>query len=213
MTLELVIFDCDGVLVDTEPVTDRIIAASLTQHGLPMTPDQVSALFVGGTLAGVAQEAKQRGAALHHDWVDQTYAAIFQAFEAGVPVFDGVFALLDALDAAGIATAIASNGPMRKMEMSLGPSGLFQRFAGRIYSAHDFVPKPDPTLLHHAMQVAGCTPEETVFIDDSVTGATAGINAGVRTFGFTPAGDDGRRAAIGAEPVRSMAEIAGLLGL
>lgn len=128
-------------------------------------------------------------------------------------MIDGVDALLDQLDAAGVATAIASNGPLQKMDISLSPSGLIHRFAGRIYSGHDFAPKPDPAMIHHAMNVARCTPADTVFIDDSVTGAKAGIAAGVRTFGFAPDGDDGRRAAIGAEVVTSMDQIAARLGL
>ncbi len=213
MTPKLVIFDCDGVLVDTEPVTDAIISASLTRCGLPLSPHEVSALFIGGTIQGIADEARRRGADLPADWVDQTYAEMFAGLANGVPVFDGVIAFLDQLDAAGIKTAIVSNGPMRKMKISLTPSGLKQRFAGQIYSGHDYVPKPDPTMIHFAMRQAGVTRAETVFIDDSLNGAKAGIAAGVRTFGFAPAGDDGTRAALGAEPVTTMGQIACLIGL
>lgn len=74
MTPKLVIFDCDGVLVDTEPTTDRILSQSLSSHGLPITPAEVSQLFVGGTIRGVGQEATRRGATLPDTWVDDTYA-------------------------------------------------------------------------------------------------------------------------------------------
>jgi len=84
------------------------------------------------------------GAVLPDDWVDQLYQDIFAALGKGVPVFDGVFDLLNALDTAGIATAIASNGPMRKMEITLRPTQLWDRFAPRIYSGHDYAPKPAP---------------------------------------------------------------------
>ncbi len=213
MTPKLVIFDCDGVLVDTEPATDRIIAARLTAHGLPLGPEETSEMFIGGTIQGIADEARRRGVNLPDDWVDGTYTEMFTTLAKGVPVFDGVFALLDQLNVANIATAIASNGPMRKMQITLTPSGLIDRFAGRIYSGHDYTPKPDPAMIHHGMAVASASPESTVFIDDSVNGAKAGIAAGVRTLGFAPEGDDGRRAAIGAEVVTSMDEIASRLGL
>ncbi len=213
MTPKLVIFDCDGVLVDTEPTTDAIIARRLTACGLPIAPEETSAMFIGGTIQGIADEARRKGADLPADWVDGTYAEMFAALAKGVPVFDGVDALLDKLEAAGIATAIASNGPMRKMEITLTPSGLIDRFQGRIYSGHDYVPKPDPTMIYHAMRVANCTVAQTVFIDDSVNGAKAGIAAGVRTLGFAPEDDDGRRAAIGAEVVTHMDDIATRLGL
>ena len=213
MTPKLVIFDCDGVLVDTEPTTDRILAKRLTAAGFPIAEDAIAGMFIGGTIRGIADEAQRQGATLSENWVDDTYAEMFVALSQGVPVIDGVPTLLDRLDAAGVATAIASNGPMRKMEITLTPSGLINRFAGRIYSGHDYPPKPAPDMIVHAMSVAGCSAAETVFIDDSVTGAKAGIAAGVRTLGFAPQGDDGSRAAIGAEVVHNMDEIAARLTL
>ena len=213
MDLKLVIFDCDGVLVDTEPVTDRLIAASLTAHGFPIAPEETGALFIGGTIDGIRAEVGRRGVTLPEDWVDRTYEAMFAELAKGVPVIDGVFALLDRLETAGVQTAIASNGPLRKMEITLTPSGLLDRFAGRIHSGHDHPPKPDPAMIRLAMRAADVGPDQTVFIDDSVTGARAGLAAGVRTLGFVPHGDDGSRAALGITPLRSMAEIADVLGV
>lgn len=213
MTPKLVIFDCDGVLVDTEPVTDKIIAASLTRHGFPVAPEDTSALFIGGTIQGIYDHVTSLGAALPPTWVDQIYAEMFATLEKGVPVFAGVCDLLDRLEVAEVQTAIASNGPPRKMEISLTPSGLYDRFAGRIYSGHTHRPKPDPLMLTRAMQAADATPSQTVFIDDSLKGAQAGLNAGVTTLGYLPGGDDGIYAARGIIPMRSMAEIATYLGV
>ena len=213
MDLKLVIFDCDGVLVDTEPVTDKIIAASLTQHGFPFAPEDTAALFIGGTIQGIYDHVTAQGATLPRDWVDQIYTEVFAALAKGVPVFDGVMDLLDRLDAAGVQMAIASNGPPRKMEISLSPSGLHDRFADRIYSGHDHKPKPDPLMLHLAMQAAGVSSAQTVFIDDSITGARAGLQAGITTLGYVPEGDDGSRATLGIRPVRTMGEIADYLGV
>ncbi|MCB2151360.1 MAG: HAD family phosphatase, partial [Rhodobacteraceae bacterium] len=74
-----VLFDCDGVIVDSEPTTDRVIAANLTRHGLPMDPDGVRSLFRGGTMFGVADAARTRGANLGEGWVDAVYAEVFDA--------------------------------------------------------------------------------------------------------------------------------------
>lgn len=209
---DLVIFDCDGVLVDSEPVTDAVIAANLTRHGLPLEPADVHALFVGGTVYSVAEEASSRGANLPADWPDEMYGEIYTALADSVPLYPGLIPLLDTLDAAGIAIAIASNGPRRKMEITLTPSGLWQRFAPHIHSAHDeHRPKPDPHMLLKAVREAGSVPERAVFIDDSTTGVSAGIAAGIRTFGFDP---EGRRHFPG--PVTRIAghhEVAELIGL
>ncbi len=213
MTVKLVIFDCDGVLVDTEPTTNIVIAENLSRYGLEISVKDVDTLFVGGTMAGVMTTARDMGAALPDRWLDEIYSEMFAALLKGVEVFDDVHLFLDQLEAAGIATAIASNGPPKKMAISLTPSGLIDRFAGRIYSGHDYVPKPDPTMIHHAMKIAGVTPAETVFIDDSPTGASAGIAAGVRTFGFDPSGSFAHLARVDVEKVRSMRDIAALIGV
>lgn len=207
MRPDLVIFDCDGVLVDSEPITDAVIAANLTRYGLPIAPAQSHALFVGGTMAGAAQEATRRGARLPENWIDEIYAEIFAALSHGVPVIEGVVALLDLLDAQGVPIAIASNGPRRKMEISLTPSGLWDRFAPHIYSAHDDNhPKPDPHMIFKAMSAAGARAAQTVFVDDSPTGIAAGVAAGVRCYGFDPTGT--RRYGPAVAPLRAMAQLA-----
>ena len=215
MTPELVIFDCDGVLVDTEHATAAIIAENLTRHGLPVTPRDVATLFVGGTMEGVRTEATRRGARLPDNWLDDIYDTIYTRMAAGVEVFDGVPDLLDALEAAGVPCYVASNGTMEKMRHSLGPSGLWDRFrghlGGRILSREGHAPKPDPAMILHAMAQTGANAQRTVMIDDSPTGCRAGINAGVRTIGFATEGQDAALAAIGAEVVNTVAGIRRLL--
>lgn len=213
MTPELVIFDCDGVLVDTEPMTNALIAANLTRHGLPITPEQSVQMFVGGTLAGVGARARELGANIPDDWVDGMYAEVFAALAEGAPVIAGVMDLLDMLEARGIAMAVASNGPMRKMELSLGPSGLWERLAGRIYSGHVHGPKPEPGTVLKAMEDAGVSAAQAVMIDDSRAGVLAARNAGVRAIGFAADSDAELLREAGAEAVFAMEEVAGLLGL
>lgn len=213
MTHKLVIFDCDGVLVDTEPTTNRIIAADLKSRGLNINEDKVSDLFTGGTMQSAGQTARDMGAAIPDDWLDIIYAKMFEALRQGVDVYPDIAAFIQSLTEHGIAIAIASNGPLKKMEITLTPSGLNQFFAGRIYSGHDFTPKPDPHLIQHAMQVAGVTAAETIFIDDSANGAQAGIAAGVRTFGFDPDQTYKHLRDLDVERVGSMRQIAGIIGV
>ncbi len=213
MTVDLVIFDCDGVLVDSEPATDVVIADFLTAHGLPLAAAEVHALFVGGTIQGVGEEAMRRGATLPDGWLKTLYGLIFDRLAAGVPVIDGVFPLIDKLDDLGVAKAIASNGPLQKMEISLGPSGLWARFHPAIYSGHDHGPKPAPDMIWQIMADCGVGPDRAVMIDDTATGCRSAQAAGIRCFGYAPDGGAGRFAGTGAEVITHLADVPGLLDL
>lgn len=209
MTPDLVIFDCDGVLVDTEAATAEILSSNLGRHGLVVSPAEVRELFQGGTMPKVGEAARARGAELPDDWVARIYDEVYDHLGRGVTVIPGVLDLIEDLEARGIATAVVSNGPPRKMEISLGPSGLHDRFAGRIWSAHDqgAAPKPDPSMLLRAVEAAGTTPDRAVMIDDSPAGCAAARAAGMPCFGFAADGNDAALAAEGAQVVRDMAEI------
>lgn len=213
MTPKLVIFDCDGVLVDTETVTNQIIANFLGQHGLTITPDQIITLFSGGTMASVGVEAAKRGAQLPEGWLNDIYGQVFDVLRQGVEVIAGVENLIDRLTAQGIAIAIASNGPLEKMEITLRPSGLWGRFDGRIYSGHQHGPKPKPDMLFTIMDDAGVAPGQTLMIDDMPSGCRAAQAAGVRCFGYVADGDLSRLEGTGALNVMSMDAIADLLEL
>lgn len=213
MTPKLVIFDCDGVLVDSEPATNRVIASDLVKRGLSLSDTYIAENFVGGTMKDVERKAKKMGAALPHDWLDVIYGKMFDALRLGVKLFPDVELFLDALVAQNIAIAIVSNGPMEKMVITLTPSGLNHRFDGLIYSGHDYAAKPAPDMINHAMQVAGVTAAETIFIDDSANGSMAGIAAGVRTFGFDPSKKYTHLGDLAVEKVWSMRQIAGLIGV
>lgn len=213
MRPELVIFDCDGVLVDSEGATNEVIAANLTRHGLAISAAECQALFVGGTMRSVMAESQRRGGTLPKNWLDEIYAEMFARLRRGVPVIAGVTDLIDQLDTAGIASCIVSNGPMAKMEISLGADGLFERFEGRIYSAYDYLPKPDPAMLLAALGDFGVAPNAAVMIDDSAAGCLAARNAGVRCLGYAATGDGRDLEQAGAEVISSITEVAGRIGL
>lgn len=213
MTPELIIFDCDGVLVDTEPLTEQLIQESLEDHGLPLNLGDIRHLFTGGTMDSVEAEARTRGAHLPQDWQSGLYEEMFQRLDKGVNLIPGILELIEKAENAKIATAVASNAPYAKMRRSLGPSGLWDRMEPNIFSREDSRPKPDPEMIFRAMAQAGVSKQRTVFIDDSPSGSRAGIAAGVRTFGLALRGQAADLEAVGAEVVHSIAEIEDLLGL
>jgi HAD superfamily hydrolase (TIGR01509 family) len=213
MTLKLVIFDCDGVLVDTEVATNTIIADNLNQFGLSITPHETHTLFAGGTMESVGVAATRRGAILPKSWLDDIYEEIFVRLRKGVAVIDGVVDLIDQLEHQNITIAIASNGPLAKMEITLRPSGLWERFAGRIYSGHDHTPKPAPDMLFKIMADAGVVAAQTVMIDDMASGCLAAQAAGIRCFGYVADGDPSRINGTDAVPVTSFEQASKALNL
>lgn len=184
--MKLVIFDCDGVLIDSEPMTNALIAQSLSAHGLPIAAEACQALFTGGTLQSAMEEACRRGATLPPDWVDQMHAEIAAQLGQGVPLIDGIVPLLDRIEGAGLFTAIASNGPQGKMRASLAPSGLWARFSGRIHSGHDAgaLPKPDPSMLLTIARNTGVHPAQAAMIDDNPSGLKAARAAEMMAIGL-----------------------------
>ena len=211
MTPELVIFDCDGVLVDTEHATNAVIAQNLQSYGLSITPMQTHEYFAGGTMQSVGEEATRRGAVLPGDWLDEIYGQVFARLRQGVTVIEGVWNLLNRLENTQI--AIAANGPVAKMEITLKPSGLWDKFAGRIYSGHDHGPKPAPDMLLKIMEDAKVSTTSTVMIDDMPSGCRAAQAAGIRCFGYVADGDPNRIEGTGAIPVTCLAAIGDMLNL
>ena len=182
---KLVIFDCDGVVVDSEPLTLQLIRDDLATRGLPLDLSKVTDLFVGGTIAGAGAQARAMGADISADWADLIYDKVFAALARSVEPIPGIGAVLDRLDHQGIPYAIGSNGPHRKMEITLARCGMSARFAGRTYSREDVAaPKPAPDVYLLAASQAGVAPQDCVVIEDSATGAQAAVAAGMAVFGF-----------------------------
>ncbi|MEP0469520.1 MAG: HAD family phosphatase [Roseobacter sp.] len=214
MPPEMVLFDCDGVLVDSESLTAQTLCADLRLHGLDISIEQLSDLFLGGTIMGVAKRARDMGAALPDDWIDRFYQKMFAVLAADVEAIAGIEFVLDQLDRAGILYAIGSNGPHRKMEITLTKTGLMQRFDGRVYSREDVpTPKPAPDVYLKAAADAGIAPERCVVIEDSPNGALAGKAAGMLCFGFAADTPAERLNPICDHVFKEMRELPGLLGL
>lgn len=172
------------------------------------------AKFVGGTIAGVGDKAREMGADLPEDWVDQIYAEIYARLGAGTDPIPGVIGVLDQLDAAGLPYCVASNGSDEKMDITLGQTGIAARTEGRRFSAHALgVAKPDPELFLIAAREMDVTPDRAVVIEDSATGALGAQRAGMRCFGYAPHDEGAGMAATGAVIFHDMGDLPGLLGL
>jgi len=183
-----VLFDCDGVLVDSEAITNRLLRDDLAGRGLDLPLEQIMTLSVGGTMEGVADAARQRGAILPDDWVDQFYKTMFAGLEHEVEAVPGVRAVLDILIAADIKIAVGSNGPRAKMDITLRRTDMMERLCPHIYSARDLDhPKPAPDVYLHAAAQLGVSPDACVVVEDSASGAKAAVAAGMRCIGFAPA--------------------------
>jgi len=210
-----VIFDCDGVLVDSEGMTFDLLAGDLEAHGLALPRAEMERIFIGGTMPDVHLKARALGARLPDDWVTGFYVRLYAMLAEGTPLVPGILPVLDALDAAGIPCAVGSNGTDHKMRITLGQHpGVIGRFGGRLFSGQTLgAPKPAPDLYLHAARALGVLHADCAVIEDSPTGARAAAAAGIPCFGFAPHGDGAALAAEGALVFHSMADLPDLLGL
>lgn len=215
MTPAAVLFDCDGVLVDSEPPLFDLLEQDFARHGLPITRAEIMRDYIGGTLADVGQRARASGAALPAGWEDDFYERIYAILADDTPLVPGIPAILDALDAAGIPYAVGSNGSARKMEITLGQHpDIWRRLQGRLFSGQELgCPKPQPGLYLHAAAALDTPPENCVVIEDSPTGARAARAAGIPCLGYAAHDDGTRLKAEGAQVFHAMSELPGLLGL
>ena len=182
----LVIFDCDGVLVDSERLTVVVEARLLTELGWPITTGEVIRRFVGGSSEAMLAEVERHlGAELTAEFDRRSTEEIVASFRAELQPVDGVRELIRALDQHGVPACVASSGSHRKMELTLGLTGLRHLFDGRIYSSSEVGRgKPWPDLFLHAARAMGVEPSRSVVIEDSVNGARAAIAAGMTCYGF-----------------------------
>ncbi len=207
MIPDLVIFDCDGVIVDSEGPTCDVIAANLTRHGMPLDRSGVHDLFVGQTLHDIRDLGRARGLELSDTWIDDLYAEMFDVLHDGVALADGFIDLIDALEAQGTRIAIASNGADAKMRVTLGPHGLYDRLDGRLYSGHTMAGKPAPDMLFAAIEQANARPDRTYMIDDNPAGFGSAKAAGTGFYGYSEFGGEERLKPLGVDIVYSMAEL------
>ena len=187
---DLVIFDCDGVLVDSEPLANLVLIDNLAGYGLNVSLEDSHKMFVGGTMASVMSKSRAMGADLPETWIDDVYAEMYARLEQGVDLVPGIPNLLDRLAAEAIPFCVASNGSEAKMKITLGQNGLWDRFHPHaMFSAHALgVAKPDPGLFLAAASHFDVQARDCLVIEDSESGALAAARAGMRTGQHLPVG-------------------------
>ena len=211
--LRLVIFDCDGVLVDSEGVSNRVVAAAVTALGWPMNEAESAVLFIGHTLSDIgAVIERHTGRSLPPGWVDGVRDRLVETLGAELEAVPGAHAALQATAALGLPYRIASNSSHEEMAAKFARVAMVPLVEGRLHSARD-VPngKPAPDVFLHAAAAAGVPPGACLVVEDSVPGARAARAAGMACVGLAPHGDDPALRATGAVLIRSLAELPALL--
>ena len=207
----LVIFDCDGVLVDSERLSHTVLCQMLAERGVSISFEDAVLRFMGTSLPTcLARVGDLLGQAPPADFLPRLAERTRAAFQQSLQPVPGVATLLDQLRSP---YCVASNGNRAKVDFTLGHTGLLPRFAGRIFTADDVQhPKPAPDLFLHAARYMGAAPAQTVVVEDTPTGVTAAKAAGMRAIGFTAMTPAARLLAAGADAVvSSMADLHPLL--
>ena len=193
MKFEAILFDCDGVLVDSELLTNTVLCTMLNQAGWPITPQECMLAFIGKTVRSEAALIEARtGQPLTDAWMDEFYARRnlqlqrhLQAIPGAVPAVRTVHAML------GGRIACASGADRFKVEMQLQHVGLAEWFECRVFSGHEMpATKPAPDVYLAAAAALGVPPGQCLVIEDTVTGVTAGVAAGAAVWGYCPDGPD-----------------------
>jgi len=183
-TTELVIFDCDGVLVDSEPISIAVLVEALAAAGVTMSEEEAHVRFLGRSLKSMSEILHDDyGLAIDAAFLDAMRKVLYERFRAELKAVDGVAETVGAL---GIAHCVASSSQPERIRLSLTVTGLISRFEPNIFSASMVARgKPAPDLFLHASAAMGVAPEKCVVVEDSPAGIAAAKAAGMRVVAFT----------------------------
>jgi HAD superfamily hydrolase (TIGR01509 family) len=213
--LRLVIYDCDGVLVDSEPIANRATAHALARVGWPITPEEAQERFLGMTLTDMVPVIETTlGRKLPSGWKEALTAELVTLLGEEAVAVPGAVEALRATTALGLPWRIASNSSHEEMAAKFGRLGISELVAGRLHSHRDVARgKPAPDLVLAAAAAERVSPADCVVIEDSLPGARAASAAGMDCLGFARHTDPDALRALGAVPFRAMLELPGLFAL
>ena len=188
MRYDLVIFDNDGVLVDSEPISNRLLAGYLTELGHPTSYEEAIRDYMGSAMHRIHDLVRERtGRRLPEEFDDVFHGRVFAAFERELEAVAGAVGVLEKLAADGVPYCVASSGSHERIRVALRKTGLYERFGEpRIFSSQDVGRgKPAPDLFLHAARSVGVPPERCAVVEDSPLGVQAARAAGMDVYAFT----------------------------
>lgn len=214
-----VLFDCDGVLVDSEPITNGVLRDMLEERGWTLSSDECMRIFVGKAVKDEAALIEANtGSPVTPEWLQSFWARRNERLTNELVEIPGAPAAIRALHATlGGKIACASGADRIKVEMQLRKIGVFDAFEGRIFSGHEMPrSKPAPDVYLAAAAALDVDPARCAVVEDTVTGATAGVAAGATVFGYSPgglghSGADALRAAGAVQIFTDMAQLPAVL--
>ena len=216
---DAVLFDCDGVLVDSEPLTHRVLHSMLHARGWALSEAECMETFLGNAVKDKKALIEERtGQPLTEEWMEQFRAERNALLERELQAIPHIHAAVQAIHTAlGGQIACASGADRIKIELQIEKVGLTPYFAGRIFSGHETPrSKPFPDVYLAAAAALGVDPTRCAVVEDTVTGVTAGVAAGATVFGYSPGGPEhatpqALRAAGATQVFTSMADLPALL--
>jgi HAD superfamily hydrolase (TIGR01509 family) len=207
--LPALIFDCDGVLIDSEYLASRVEAEVIRELGVALSVEEAHQLFLGKTVDGVldaiaTRTGKRPGPAFVYNWAFATA----HAFQRELKAVDGVGVAVEALRRRGHRMAVASQSPLARVLLSLQVAGLGGQFGEHVYVTSMVPrPKPAPDIYLLAAERLGARPADCVVIEDSPASAAAAIGAGMRAIGYAPGQTRDAMLATGATVIAAMDEL------
>ena len=207
--LRLVIFDCDGVLVDSEGPSSRLVAREITALGWKIGAEEAQSLFIGRRLSDIPPLVEpQIGRPVPPGWIEDLRDKLIAMLAEEVEAMPGAHGALTATAEHGLKLRVASNSSHAEMAVKFERTGLAHLVSGRLHSARDVAHgKPAPDVFLAAAAAEGIPPEACLVIEDSVPGATAARAAGMACIGLAPFGDDPALRAVGAVLIRALDEL------
>lgn len=189
MQFDAILFDCDGVLVDSETITNTVLCTMLNESGWPISAEECMRVFIGRTVRSeTARIEAHTGMLLTDEWMAAFYARRNDQLRAQLVAIDGALASVQAVHAQlDGRIAVASGADRFKVEMQLTQVGMAPYFTGRVFSGHETPrSKPFPDVYLAAAAALGVAPERCLVIEDSVPGIQAGLAAGATVWGYCP---------------------------
>ncbi|MCP4179160.1 MAG: HAD family hydrolase [bacterium] len=213
MKYDLIIFDCDGVLVDSEPISNRVFADLINALGAGVSYDKSKRLFTGRSDADCKKILEEIiGKEAPDNLFDEFDKLSFDAYEKYLKPVKNIHKIIDSLDKKSI--CVASNAPKKKIHKVLSLGGLDSKFGDQIFCSDDVKrPKPYPDLFLFAAESMGHDPKKCAVIEDSIYGARAGIAAGMTVFGYSERTESEKLKAEGCITFDNMDQLTKLLGL